>query len=164
MKRSGALPWMLAVTALALAPACHNTVEGVKEDSRENAEAMREGMPAVEEASRDTAQAVGEKAEQLGDKIAEGARNLSEAFEEGADDVGSDVAAGKQTFDVKAALRFDESIDASDIDVNTDAETRTVTLRGSVPTAADKAAAERIAREKAAGYRVVNLLTLEGAS
>jgi osmotically-inducible protein OsmY len=161
MKRFRAVPWIVAVSALAFAPACSNTAEGVKEDSRENAEATREGMEVVGDASRETARVVGEKAEQLGDKVAEGARDLSDAFGEGADDVGSDVAAGKETLDVKAALLLDKSIDASEIDVSTDAETRTVTLSGTVPTTANKAAAERIAREKAAGYRVVNLLTLE---
>jgi osmotically-inducible protein OsmY len=162
MKRFGAVPWILAVSALALVPACSNTAEGVKEDARENAEATREVLEAAR--SSETAHDMGEKAEQLGNTVAEGARDLSEAFEEGADDVGSDVAAGKQTLDVKAALLLDKSIDASEIDVSTDSETRTVTLRGSVPTTANKAAAERIARDKAAGYRVVNLLTLEGVS
>ena len=162
MKRLGAGPWILAVSALALAPACSNTAEGVKEDSRENAEATREGMEAVGDASREAARDVGETAEQLGDKVAEGARDVGDAFEDEADDAGSDVAAGKQTLDVKAALMLDESIDASEIEVSTDSEAMTVTLSGSVPTTANKAAAERIATDKAAGYRVVNLLTLEG--
>ena len=55
---------------------------------------------------------------------------------------------------------LDKSIDASHIDVDTDADTRTVTLKGTVPTAAQKAAAEDLAREKAEGYKVRNLLTV----
>jgi len=35
-----------------------------------------------------------------------------------------------------------------------------VTLKGTVPTAAQKAAAEKVAREKAEGYKVRNLLTV----
>ena len=62
--------------------------------------------------------------------------------------------------DVKAHLMADRSIDASHIDVDTDAATRTVTLKGTVPTAAQKVAAERVAREKAVGYKVVNRLTV----
>ena len=54
----------------------------------------------------------------------------------------------------------DKSIDAPHIDVDTDADTKTVTLKGTVPTAAQKAAAEKVAREKAEGCRVRNLLTV----
>jgi hypothetical protein len=36
----------------------------------------------------------------------------------------------------------------------------TVTLEGTVPTEAQKAAAERVAREKAVGYKIRNLLTI----
>jgi osmotically-inducible protein OsmY len=64
---------------------------------------------------------------------------------------------------VKAALMLAQSIDASHINVDTDAETRTVTLRGWVPTAAQKVAVEKVAREKAEGCQVVNLLTVPGA-
>jgi hypothetical protein len=69
----------------------------------------------------------------------------------------------KQTLDVKAALMLAQSIDASHINVDTDAETRTVTLRGSEPTDAQKMAVAKVAREKADGYQVVNLLTVPGA-
>jgi osmotically-inducible protein OsmY len=54
----------------------------------------------------------------------------------------------------------DKGIDASHIDVDTDAGTRTVSLKGTVPTAAQKAAAEKVARDKAEGYSVRNLLTV----
>ena len=73
---------------------------------------------------------------------------------------GDAIHGAKQTFDVKAALTADTSIDASHIDVDTNGDTRTVTLKGTVPTAAQKAGAERIAREKAEGYTVVNQLTV----
>jgi len=43
---------------------------------------------------------------------------------------------------------------------DTNADTKTVTLKGTVPTAAQKAAAEKVAREKAEGCRVRNLLTV----
>ena len=44
--------------------------------------------------------------------------------------------------------------------MDTDADTKTVTLKGTVPTAAQKTAAEKVAREKAEGYKVRNLLTV----
>lgn len=100
----------------------------------------------------------------------EGREAAAEAKEEGREaanktgeatgDAGSAVHGAKQTFDVKAALTADPNIDASHIDVDTNHDTDTVTLRGWVPTAEHKAAAERIAREKAEGYTVVNNLTV----
>lgn len=63
-----------------------------------------------------------------------------------------------RAFDVKAALKDDKHIDASDIDVGTDADEKTVTLKGTVPTAAQKEAAEKLAKDTAHGYKVLNLL------
>lgn len=70
------------------------------------------------------------------------------------------MAAGAETVDVKAALIADGRVDAGNINVDTVASTKTVVLKGSVPTAEQKAAAERIAREQAKGYTVVNQLTI----
>ena len=44
--------------------------------------------------------------------------------------------------------------------MDTDEDTKTVTLKGTVPTAAQKAPAERIAKDKAEGYKVRNKLTV----
>ena len=160
MKGHGALMGTLAVAALALAPACRNTEEGVKEDSRVNAEKARQEAQEVKEESKDAARKIGEKAKEVGGEVAEAAKDVGQKIKEGAKEVGSEVGARKQTVDVKAALMVDRSIDASHIDVDTDADTRTVTLKGTVPTAAQKAAAEKLAREKAEGYKVRNLLTV----
>ena len=70
------------------------------------------------------------------------------------------VAAGAETVDVKSALIADGRVDASNINVDTVASTRTVVLKGSVPTADQKSAAERIARENAKGYTIANQLTI----
>ena len=56
-----------------------------------------------------------------------------------------------------------KGIDASHIEVDTDANTRTVTLKGTVPTAAQRTAAERVARQDAPGYTIRNLLTVPSA-
>lgn len=146
---------------------CDNTAQGVKEDARENqakveqeaaearadtaderadlAQEGREAGDAIEEAGRD----LGNAAERAGDKIAGAANDAAPA-----------VAAAKQTLDVKTALMADSSIDATKIDVDTDAGTKTVTLKGTVATAAQKATAERIAKSKAEGYTVRNNLTV----
>jgi osmotically-inducible protein OsmY len=94
--------------------------------------------------------------EETKDAAAQAAEKTADA----ARSAGGAIDAAKQTFDVKAALTADTSIDASHIDVDTNHDTRTVTLKGTVPTAAQKSEAERIAREKAEGYTIVNDLTV----
>jgi len=160
MKGHRAMLGTLAMLALALAPACRNTAEGVKEDTRENVEKAKEES----REARDTADKIGDQAKETGDKIVEGAKDVGQAIKEGAKEVGSEVHAKKQTVDVKTALMADKSIDASHIDVDTNADTKTVTLKGTVPSAAQKAAAERVAREHAEGYTVRNQLTVARSS
>jgi osmotically-inducible protein OsmY len=70
------------------------------------------------------------------------------------------TAAGANTVDVKSALIADGRVDASNINVDTSASTKTVVLKGSVPTAQQKATAEAIARDKAEGYTINNQLTV----
>ena len=55
---------------------------------------------------------------------------------------------------MKSALIADGRVDASNINVDTSASTKTVVLKGSVPTAQEKAQAEAIARDKAEGYTI----------
>ena len=74
--------------------------------------------------------------------------------------VAEKAGAAAQTVDVKSALIADGRVDATNINVDTDASTRTVVLKGSVPTAEQKSTAEGIAREKAKGYTVTNQLTI----
>jgi osmotically-inducible protein OsmY len=158
---------VLAAAACAGLVGCDNTAQGVKEDAAENkakaeqeaaevkaetaderAEAKQEGREAasdIKEAGRD----VGNAAERAGDSLAGAAK-----------DAGAAAHAAKQTLDVKTALMADSSVDASHIDVDTDEGTKTVTLKGRVPTAAQKATAERIARDKAEGYKVRNNLVV----
>jgi len=150
----------MVVTLVALAPACRGTEEGVKEDSRRNLETARQELKAAGEDSEQAAEEIGARAGEVGSDVAQGARDVGGAIRQRSADFGSDVAAGKRTLDVKAALMLDRSIDSSHIDVDTDGATNTVTLRGWVRTATDKAGAEKVARAAAEGYEVVNLLTL----
>lgn len=160
--------------AVAFAPACRNTAEGVKEDVRLNTEEARDGAQTAAEASenaartigaeaKETGGTIGQEAKQVGGAVADGAKDIAAAVKEGAKTVAADVGAGKQTADIKAALIAAKGIDASHIDVSTDADTRTVTLKGTVPNAAQKTVAERVARDKAQGYRIRNLLTVPRA-
>lgn len=168
---------------LALAPACRNTAEGVKEDARLNADQAREGAQTAGEESaeaarkigadakdagstigqeaKDVGKAVADGAKEVGKAVADGAKDVAATVKEGAKEAASDVGAGKQTVDIKAALLAAKGIDSSHIEVETDANTRTVTLKGTVPTAAQRTAAERLARDHAAGYGIRNRLTVE---
>ena len=97
----------------------------------------------------------------------EAARDAGRATSEAARDAGAAVAnagraadAAVETMDVKAALMRDNRVDAGEINVDTNHQTKTVVLKGKVPTAAQKALAEQIAAEQATGYRIQNELTV----
>ena len=70
------------------------------------------------------------------------------------------TSAATNTVDVKSALIADGRVDASNINVDTSSSTKTVVLKGSVPTAQQKTTAEAIARDKAEGYTINNQLTV----
>ncbi len=162
MKGQRALLGTLAMLALGLAPACRHTAEGAKEDARENAAAAKEESRKATDEAKEAGGKMSDQAAEVGQKVGEAAKDAGHAIKEGAKEVASEVDATKQKVDVKAALMADKSVDASHIDVDTDANTKTVTLKGSVPTQAQKVAADRIARDKAEGYRIVNQLTVSG--
>jgi osmotically-inducible protein OsmY len=154
------------------------------------AEKAKEKLKEAAEDAKPAAEQAGEKLKELGDKAVEGAKDLgekasdkvaegahkaedktehgSEKAEHGAEkagekasEVGDTVSAAAQTTMVKAALMADKGVDASGIDVDTEAATKTVMLKGTVPTAAQKTTAERIAKAKVSkGYSVHNMLTV----
>jgi len=112
---------LLLASTIGIATACGRTAEGVKEDTKDAAEATSEAVSRAE-ASMD---------------------------------------ASTQTARVKMALMADTTIDASDVNVDTSNDTKTVTLNGSVKSEAQKARAETLATEKAPGYTVVNNLIIK---
>ena len=65
-----------------------------------------------------------------------------------------------ETLDVKTAIIADKTVDSGAIDVDTFQDKKVVVLRGSVPTEAQKAKAEQIARSNATGYTVENRLAV----
>jgi hypothetical protein len=153
--------------------ACENTREGLEKDAEINSERAREGAQEAQDdaaraadraadSARDATDAIGDATRRAGDEIAETAREAGDRTREEAREGASTIDAAQQTAQIKTALTADNSIDASHIDVDTDAAAMTVTLKGYVPTAAQKMAAERVAREKAPNYRIVNQLTVRG--
>jgi osmotically-inducible protein OsmY len=158
---------VLAAAACAGLAGCDNTAQGVKEDAKENEAKAREEAAEAKADTADERAQIKQEGRDAGAAIKEAGRDVGDAAEKAGDavvgaakDVGADVHAGKQTLDVKTALMADKAIDASRIDVDTDEKTKTVTLKGSVSNAAQKASAERIAKAKAEGYKVRNLLVV----
>ena len=118
-------------------------------------------------ACSNTAAGIEKDAERAGDKALAVASDASAASKEAATeskavaaDARDTVAAAIETFDVKSALLADRTVDASHINVDTFHETKTVTLKGSVKTAAQREEAGRIAAAEAPRYRIDNQLTI----
>ena len=76
-------------------------------------------------------------------------------------DAGDRASAATETADVKLALSMDKTVDASDINVDSNAATKTVTLKGSVPSAEQRKQAEAIAQREAEGFKVDNQLVVK---
>ncbi|AMY08029.1 periplasmic protein [Luteitalea pratensis] len=157
------------VMATMLVTGCEHTREGVEKDAENAAvrseQAAEKTAEATREAGRDVAQAAdraGDATREAADKTAEATREAAGTAANATRDAAASAAntgdAAQQTLQIKTALMADASIDASRIDVDTEASTKTVTLKGLVRSTAEKATATRIASEKAPGYRISNNL------
>ena len=145
---------LLALTAagfFALASvACDDTARGIKKDTAEATDAAKDA----------TADARADAKEKSDAATAEG-RDVADDAKKTAGEAGAAIDAATETLDVKAALMADSTVDASDINVDTFKETKTVVLKGSVPTAAMKTEAGRIAAREAEGYKIDNQLVVK---
>lgn len=94
------------------------------------------------------------------DGVKQDAENIADKTAEAGAEAGAAVGGAAKTSDVKAALAADTTVDAVDINVDTDESAKTVTLNGTVRSEAHSARAEAIARENATGYTIVNKLTV----
>lgn len=92
-------------------------------------------------------------------KVEEKTEKAAEAVTSAVKEAGREIKEKTLALDVKATLMADQRVDASRVHVESDDEARTLTLTGSVPTAAQKEVAGAIARSKSRDYRVRNLLT-----
>jgi osmotically-inducible protein OsmY len=145
---------LLALTAagfFALASvACDDTARGIKKDTAEATDAAKDATADARADAKDKSDAA--KAE---------GRDVAGDAKRTAGEAGAAIDAATETLDVKAALMADSTVDASDINVDTFKETKTVVLKGSVPTAAMKTEAGRIAEREADGYKVDNQLVVK---
>jgi hypothetical protein len=114
---------------------------------------------------------IGAAAEKFGERIGpaseEAARSARDAATKGARvaaaagaDAAVTAAGVLRTGAVKAALLQDNSIDVSDVDVDTDQVARRITLKGHVRSAAVREKVVDLAREAAPGYTIDNELTI----
>ncbi len=130
--------------------ACENTARGVKQDAA-----------AATDAAKETAKDAAADAKEKSDAAKADAKEATADAKRTAGEAGSAIDAAKETIDVKAALMADATVDASDINVDTYHETKTVVLKGSVPTGAQKDEAGRIAAREAKEYKIDNQLTVK---
>ena len=152
MTRHRILTRALALAALAVLPALGCTAQARKDRSPEE----RESPPAGRQQGSDEAPSASEAAREVKDAAEDAAHKVKDA----AEGLAPKVDAAKQVADVKLALMADKSVDASGINVDADEGTRTIHLKGTVPTPAQKTSAERIARGKAEGWKIHNMLTV----
>ena len=146
------------VIAACVAVGCSDrTKQDARETGRETAEAARAAGDTAQSAAQDAVN----NAERAGDAAVNASRDASKDGENAVERASEAAGAAAQTAKVKAALVADSKVTAAGIDVDTDGATKTITLKGHVPSAAQKAAAERIAVEQAsAGYTVRNELVV----
>jgi hypothetical protein len=165
------LAGVLAVGALGAA-ACdrqqEQQVERAADKAGETAEKVGEKVGAAAERAGEK---IGEAADKFGEKIGpateDAARNARDAAARGARvaaAAGADAAVTAsgvlRTGAVKAALLQDNSIDVSDVDVDTDPVSRRVTLKGRVRSEAVRSKVVELTREAAPGYTIANELTI----
>ena len=145
-------------------PASGDVVDKTRAGAEKAGEKIKEGAEKTGEAVKDAAQDVKAKVKPAAKEVKREAKpvakEVGEKVKEGAEKTGDALDATKQHLDVKAALLADKTVDASHIDIDTDKNAKILYLRGTVPTAAQKATAERIARDKADGFIVRNELTV----
>ena len=155
------------VVATMLVAGCEHTREGVEKDAENAAAKSEQAAERSAEAARDAGREVSQAADRAGDATRDAAGRAADATRDAAgkatdatrEAAGSAANVGdaaQQTAQIKSALMADKSIDASRIDVDTEASTKTVTLKGLVRSSAEKATAARIAAERAPGYRITN--------
>ena len=152
MKRDRTLARALAIAALAALPALGCTAEAKRDRTPEE----RETPPAGRQQGSDEAPSASEVAQDVKDA----AKDVADKAKVEAEKLAPKVDAAKQVADVKLALMADPNVDGSAISVDADEATRTIHLSGKVPTAAQKTSAERIARGKAEGWKIHNMLTV----
>jgi hypothetical protein len=134
--------------------------------SEETASTVKEGVDATEKAADNAGNAISNSADKMGDAAAKTADQAGTAIAKGADNAADAVtgagAALTLTSSIKTALGANKGMNGSNIDVDTNGDTKTVSLKGTAKTAAQKNLATAIAKQKAGGFKVNNQLKVAG--
>jgi hypothetical protein len=136
------------MSGLSLA-ACSNTAAGIEKDAEKNVDKAAAQAREAKDAAKDATK-----------NLSDATKNAAEATKDAVANAGAAVKAAIETIDVKSALMADRTVDAGHINVDTFHETKTVVLKGSVKTAAQRSEAARIAAAEAPSYRIDNQLTV----
>lgn len=147
------------MSGLSLA-ACSNTAAGIEKDAEKNADKAAAAAAETKANAKDAAKDVSAATKDAAEATKDAAKDAGGAIKEAAKDASGAVKGAIETIDVKSALMADRTVDASHINVDTFHETKTVVLKGSVKTAAQRAEAARIAAAEAPSYRIDNQLTI----
>lgn len=129
--------------------ACSNTAAGIEKDAEKNADKAAAAAAETKAAAKEVAA-----------EVKDATKDVRAEIKDEAKDAAGAIKAAVETIDVKSALMADRTVDASHINVDTFHETKTVVLKGSVKTAAQRAEAARIAAAEAPSYRIDNQLTV----
>ncbi len=151
----------IALISLAGCTGQDQTGDGQTADSVPAAK-MDQAGENMENAAGNVGDAVGNAAAQTGDAVANGAAAVGDSVAAGADKAANAVSNADDvamTPKVKTALGANASLNGSEIDVDT--ANGVVHLKGTVKNAAQKTAAETIAKREAPNYKVSNELTVK---
>lgn len=114
----------------------------------------------AQERAADTGEQIKQAAEDTGDFAKDAAKSAGDVVKDSAENAVGAADALVQNVDVRAALIGDKRVDSSHIAVDADTLAKSITLKGSVPTAEQKTLAGQIAAEHAKGYAIHNELTI----
>ena len=140
--------------------------EARADQDKTSAEAQADRLEKQADATRDATE---KRADQIEDQdrrtgtTADRTRDTAGTTGRSVDRMGAGANAAKETADIKTALMAAENIPSMDIDVDTNAAAKTVTLSGTVRTADQKAEAERIAKREAPDFKINNQLKVGAA-
>ncbi len=126
----------------------------------DTANAVSNGVGKVGNAAAGAGQSVANVASNGTHAVANSAAGAGKTVANGAAGAAAGAAALAMTPKIKTAFGGEKGLNGSNINVNSDAATKTVTLNGTVKSAAQKALASAIAKKHAAGMTIKNNLTV----
>ena len=150
---------MKKLTLMALGMAIMGTlVVGCTQEAREQ---YSEAGQHASEATKETGNAMATDAEKTGAAAAKTAEAAGEEAKHAAENTKAAGDNALETSKVKTALDTANGLATKDINVDTDSQAKTITLKGSVPDEKQKAQAETVAKGIAGTeFKVVNNLTV----